>query len=96
MWQSICSKFILVVRKEKKTGSISAFCFSSSFQLIVSAWSLGGVPVFNLPMGKSKPYRKSAKLTDALSPFLPPEKDLSPICIFPFKKVPVVNIIDFA
>ena len=56
--------------------------------------TLGGVPVFILPDSKPKLNKSSVIPVDALSPALPPPNCLSPICIVPFKKVPLVNTTD--
>lgn len=51
---------------------------------------LGGVPVFNLPILRPSPFMESLSIVLGNSPTLPPEVFKSPVCIKPFKKVPVV------
>ena len=53
MPHSICSKLILSFIYEKGIGETSAACISTLFQLILFLSNLGGVPVFNRPIGKS-------------------------------------------
>ena len=79
--------------KKKKYGSSSACCSSNLLKFIDLASSLGGVPVFNLPILKLYFFNCSLKPVDGFSLNLPAGVLLSPICIKPFKKVPVVNII---
>ena len=62
-------------------------------KLIVLASNLGGVPVLSLPILKS--YFLSCSLKPVLRAFhqtFQQEFVSSPICIKPFKKVPVVKI----
>ena len=54
--------------------------------------SLGGVPVLSLPILKLCLVNCSDKPMDALSLNLPADVLSSPICMRPFKKVPVVKI----
>jgi hypothetical protein len=84
---------IFLVKKEKKYGSSSACCSSKFSKFIVLASSLGGVPVFNLPILKSYFSSCSLKPVEGFSLNLPAGVLSSPICIKPFKKVPVVRII---
>ena len=57
------------------------------------ASNLGGVPVFNLPILKLNFSSCSLKPVDGFSSYLPAGVFFSPICIRPFKNVPVVRII---
>ena len=59
---------------------------------MVLASNLGGVPVFNLPILKSYFANCSLKPVEGFSSYLPAGVLSSPICIKPFKKVPVVSI----
>ena len=49
-----CDLFLIrfFVKNEKRYGSSSAYCSSKFSKLIVLQSSLGGVPVFNLPILK--------------------------------------------
>ena len=53
---------------------------------------LGGVPVFNLPIVKLCFFNCSLKPVEGFSLNLPAGVFSSPICIRPFKNVPVVSI----
>ena len=57
------------------------------------ASNLGGVPVFNLPILKLYFSSCSLNPVEGFSLNLPAANFSSPICIKPFKKVPVVRII---
>ncbi len=81
------------VKNEKKKGFSSAVCFSKLLKFIVLASSLGGVPVFNRPILNSYFSNCSLKPVLGFSLYLPAGVRSSPICINPFKKVPVVSII---
>jgi hypothetical protein len=59
----------------------------------VRASSLGGVPVFNLPILKLYFSNCSLNPVEGFSLNLPAGICSSPICIKPFKNVPVVKII---
>ena len=54
--------------------------------------SLGGVPVFNLPILKLYFSNCSLNPVEGFSSYLPAGVLSSPMCIKPFKKVPVVSI----
>ena len=74
LYKSYYKKFdcyIFLVKNEKKYGSASAFCFSNLSKFIVLASSLGGVPVFNLPILKLYFFSCSLKPTDGFSSYLP-------------------------
>ena len=75
---------------------MSPGCSSNASQFNVSPSSLGGVPVFSLPTGKSNALSFFASLLLAGSPILPPDSWCSPVCITPPKKVPVVKMTLFA
>ena len=90
--QETCLLRFFLVKKEKKYGSSSANCSSKLSNLIVLASSLGGVPVLSLPILKSYFLSCSLKPVDGFSSNLPAGVLSSPICIKPFKKVPVVSI----
>ena len=53
------------------------------------------MPVFILPETKPRASRLEVSPREELSPALPPEKFFSPICIKPFKNVPLVKITAF-
>ena len=56
--------------------------------------SRAGVPVFNLPSFKPKPYSVFESPKQGASPILPPGVVFLPQCITPFKNVPVVRTVD--
>ena len=64
---------------------------SAKFKFIDFLLILGGVPVFNLFEEKPKSIKFSVNPLEEASPSLPALKDLFPICIKPFKKVPQVT-----
>ena len=61
-------------------------------KFIVLASNLGGVPVLSLPILNLYFANCSLKPVLGFSLNLPAGVFLSPICIYPFKKVPVVKI----
>ena len=92
MAQDTCLFKFFFVKKEKKYGSSSANCFSKFLKLIVLESNLGGVPVFNLPILKLHFFNCSLKPVLGFSLKRPAGVLSSPICINPFKNVPVVKI----
>ena len=80
--------------KKKKNKDLYQHAALLNFsKFIVRASNLGGVPVFNLPILKLYFSNCSLKPVDGFSLNLPAGVFSSPICIKPFKKVPVVRII---
>ena len=77
--------------KEKTGLGLSPFCSSSFSKSMLALRILGGVPVLSLPVLGINSSSCSAKITDGLSPFLPPFVCLAPVCITPFKNVPTVS-----
>ena len=75
---------------------MSAGCISTLFQLMLVLSNLGGVPVFNLPIGRLNALIFFDKWFDGFSPILPACILSFPIWITPPKKVPVVNTTDLA
>ena len=71
---------------------MSANCFSKLSKLIDLESSRGGVPVLSLPILKLYFLNSSLKPVLGFSLNLPAGVLSLPICIKPFKKVPVVRI----
>ena len=71
---------------------LSPGCSVVLFQSIEFILSLGGVPVFNLPVFRSKSDKKLARFFEECSPTLPPSEDSSPVNNLPLRKVPAVRI----
>jgi len=90
--QETCSLMLFLVKNEKKYGSVSACCSSKFSKFIVLLSSLGGVPVLSLPIAKLNFSNCSLKPVVGFSLNLPAGVFSSPICIRPFKNVPVVSI----
>ena len=67
-------------------------CSTVWVQSMVLMFSLGGVPVFNLPVFKSNSDKKLARFFEGFSPILPPSDESSPVKSLPFRKVPAVKI----
>ena len=87
---------MLVVKKLNFSGLASPLSFSRALKLIVRPSTLGGVPVFILPVTKPAFFKDSEIPYAADSPDRPPLNFLSPTWIFPFKKVPFVSITHLA
>nr|CAI5834484.1 unnamed protein product [Callosobruchus analis] len=72
--------------KENGIGVKSPFRVSQPEKSMVSALRRGGVPVFSLPIFKSREPKVLAKPMAGWSPILPAGNTVSPILIWPFKK----------
>ena len=67
-------------------------CSTVWVQSMELMFSLGGVPVFNLPVFKSNSDKNLARFFEGFSPILPPSDESSPVKSLPFRKVPAVKI----
>jgi hypothetical protein len=64
---------------EKNSGTISPLSLSKKSKLIEFFINLGGVPVFNLAIGKPKDFKNEPKPTEEFSLMRPAEIFLFPI-----------------
>ena len=74
---------------------MSPGCGVKSDQSIEFLFSLGGVPVFNLPTLRFKLLSLEANMSLDGSPTRPPGDCSRPVCITPPRNVPVVKMIVF-
>ena len=79
------------VNSEKGSGWASPGCFESDAQSMVRPSRRGGVPVFRRPRRKPARAIVADSAVDAFSFSRPAGNDISPICIRPRRKVPVVR-----
>ena len=77
---------------EKRTGISSPFCSVITEKSSERESIRGGVPVFIRPLSKPKSTRHSVRPSAAGSAIRPPPYCFSPMCIIPFKNVPLVRI----
>ena len=92
MRHEICLLIVFLVRKKRNLDQYLQTVLLI-FQINCSTSNLGGVPVFNLPILKLYFSNCSLNPVEGFSLYLPAGVFSSPICIKPFKKVPVVRII---
>ena len=82
---------MLSVRKENGRAGSSLYCGVRPEKSMVRPSSLGHVPVFSLPSSKPSSVREADRPWEAASPILPPGALSKPMCMRPFRKVPVVR-----
>ena len=69
--QGTCLMWISLLIKEKGFGFLSASCSSKPLKFIDFLSSLGGVPVFNLPIENFNFSKEIARFVEGLSPSRP-------------------------
>ena len=90
IWQGTCLRSIWDVEKEKGRGMTSPSCTTHREKSILSRFNRGWVPVFKRPSSNPAARNDCDNFVEGFSPTLPAGRLSSPICIRPFKKVPVV------
>ena len=83
---------LLEGKKENFAGFSSPYWGSSAVKSTLRPSIRAGVPVFIRPASKPRLHKYSVSPYDTPSPALPPGALARPVCISPFRKVPLVRM----